>query len=277
MFRYRPTNPNRTWLDALEEIKGLRAEYREHINIMTPYERQVIQGEITKQVERDYGMIAQGVRNELEKAKSKYLAADKAYKEGRKKEINSWNVEKLSAERRSFQAQVDSALDADGPGFLGHGGADASKIIKQLYQEAVDSGDKYKIRAAGEVLASIGNRVDRLIDPEGTHTRAGDLRSLSKKAAKDIEELRTAELKPLLDAKVEAVHKVGESLQIIEKTAEFLGEPIDHVFTGVGTFDKLRRSVGVDTTTGEPIFYAEDSPEVTGVNFKPAPEHTEGG
>ena len=91
------------------------------------------------------------------------------------------------------------------------GGVEVSAMVAHLYKEAIDSGDRYKIHAAGEVLASISNRTDKL-----PNEHAALMLVLERRASKDLHEHRMRDLKPFVEAKSQAIRDLANVLQTVK-------------------------------------------------------------
>jgi len=255
------SNVQRDWRTAAQEIQEARKELEKHANIMTPYERQSFSEIIKERVTRDYSMIYQGVKDQLQTTAKKYQDKQAAIESAHSRLAKSWDNAKLGAEMNAFQMLVNHALQGNSgvPGLSQ--GTDSVGRLKAIYQEARRTGDTHKMRAAAEVLRSINT--DSL--PKDT---AFPLRMLAKQAEADLSEMQTPPELPKLQEEFEAVRQeLTEDLQEVATAADIVGEPIDRVFAG-GNFGKLFKTVQLDRKTGALKIYEENDPEVTGIRFQ---------
>lgn len=254
-----------TWKDRLTVIRKARAELRQYEAIMTPYEKQSISRSIQEQVQRDYHIIFQGAADELNQHISSYQEAARKLERARAAEIASWDSSRLGTEMNTFQMLVDQVLGSGAkmPGFSS--GPDAAARLTKLYQEAKDSGDRYKLRAAAEVMQGIRGRVTKGTPIE----QAAALGGLARQAESDIEDIRFPDsLLDALDEKQQAATALLQERDAIAEIAEVMGENPQVAFGNSGDLVKLIRRVQQDRQSGEVQVYALDAPEVTGIRWK---------
>ncbi|GEM_PF-3568513 len=259
------TQTARNWNTAAVEIGNARRELSKYESIMTPYERQTISKSIQEQVERDYSMIYQGAKAYLFEKTAAYKRAVDGIELARRGEINSWDSGKLGTEMHTFQMRIDQEARINNEVAGLSRGPDFPARVKKLYREAQDSGDRYKERAAAEVLRGIN--IDKM-----PKEKAVEIRMLIREAEADLDELR---ITPQMQNAVQEINKAAEELfkarDIVVGTAEVMGEDPHNIFA-VGELTKLTKTVQVDRNTGAVKLYDLDSQEVTGVYWKPPVE-----
>lgn len=166
------------WRDAADQLRAAQKKYSENFMWMTVYEQQE-NGRLLK-VARDqlHGVIENGAAGELDAAIAGFKAAQADVKKARQREINSYDAGKLAAELQVVNARVDVALKSQDP----------VAGLTAIKNDAVNSGDRVKQRAAYEVLAGA---IDRL------PTTNSDIRlhvnRVSVGAARDLAALRDTE------------------------------------------------------------------------------------
>lgn len=264
------TNYGGDWIDAAKEIRLAKQEYNKYSNIMTPYERQTVGNSIQEKIQSRYSFIYQGAANNLASAKQRYKNTVAAREKARAQEITSWDAGRLGQEMHTFQMLVNREMEFNNgsPGFTR--GAAVSARVKALYQEAQASGDRFKQRAAAEVVRGINT--DKL-----PKEQAVELRILGRESGTDLENLRTTpELLKAAEAEKTAVMDLFAARDLIKDVAVIVGEQPDTIFAG-GSFVKLLKTVQVDRFTGEVKMFDMDSPEVTGVYLKDAEDNIDVG
>jgi parvulin-like peptidyl-prolyl isomerase len=250
----------KSWLDHLEELKAARDEFRMYAGIMTQYEQSVIQRDIDARRAQAQPIIEAGILGEFQAAVAGYQAAQANLKQAKLAEARRFDTIKLKGEIEAVKALVDLALSSTSPAFgFGHGVSKADHL-KAIYQEAQESGDLLKRRAAAEVL--------RGINPEGmTPEVRMEINHLTHQAERDLNSLRTTEgMTQAEAARLAAQDKVAESVEGVKITHAILdGGSIDNLFV-TGPLVKAYRRVKV--IDGELTVLAEDDPQVTGVEIR---------
>lgn len=251
------------WRGKVAEIRSSTDEFNKYLSLMSPAERAIVGDSITKKKNAHYGEVAKGMRAELNEAAATYKGKLTALSNGQRKENASWDSARLGAEMHTFQTLTNMKLGM-GAGAVNPLAAapNVGTEISKLYEEWHSSGDRYKQRAAAEVMRSITPMIDKVKD----HNQAAQLQVLAKQADEHLKDIRMPD--ELLDLALEASN-AGESL--LKKKAEFtdiakiMGEVIDPVFGGTGDMSRLLRTVQFDRKTGQINVYAIDDPAVTGV------------
>lgn len=264
MRRNNQYTPSSDWRQQVADIKAAKAEFNQYQSIMTPFERKTIGDSINALVTSAYPIVLKGATEHLNQAISTYQAAAANYDRARSKEAASWDSARLGAEINTFQMLLDRALKRDNyPGL--DTGPDVISEVRRLYDEAQISGDRYKQRAAAEVVRGLRSRVDKNMSPSD----AAALGVMARQAEKDLLWVRaTEEFLDALDAKQQAVKALIQERDSIVEIAEVMGEKVDYIFPG-GAFSKLVKTIQEDRQTGEIQILAADSPEVAGIDYLP--------
>jgi len=254
---------NNDWLSKLNQIKEARKEYSKIEHILTPYERQTIYGNIRADADANYGKVYNGVKAHFEGAISNYKAAAAKRASAIAKEINSWDAAKLNAELQAFQTHVNMELSKkDAQGIFS--GQPAARRIEQLYQEAQASGDRYKIRAAAEVLRAAD--LDKLPDEQRFNVQM-----IAHAANETLEGLRnTDDIKNAIELENAAVKAMQEAQAFVKEAGEVMFDGGAQVFgRDVSNFGKLASTVKFEREAGSVkirILDAND-PEITGIDW----------
>jgi hypothetical protein len=242
------------------EIKAALDELRNHGHEMSPYERNVISREIKRRQDELIPVVGAKVIGEWKGTITKYQEAQKRMKAERSAEINRWDSAKLNAEMDLFQRRVDMVLKAGSDPL--HGDAPISAKIQQVYNDALQSGDIHKQRAAVEVIKTVTGRI-----------QAGQEKIAVNQLARDAEkvELELMQTEGTRKAQAELVQAENELITRranLDKVSQVLGMGgIDDVFA-TSPFAKAASLVERDRATGELIIHGENDPEVTGVLWK---------
>lgn len=251
---------NNLWRDYAKRIKAAKKELGDYYSIMTEYERQTAQNEIKNMKDQYMQYITEGILGEHEAALQKFKNAHVKVGQERKKEIASWDAQRLAAEMQLYEKLIDQAVNSTGDAFGGLGRQ--SNILEETYQEAQQSGDKYKMRAIAEVMKSA---------PKKTRTDDADIKrmieSLAVRAENDLLTVRnTQELKQACIDAESSWNDYRTARQEMITNVVDIGEP-DPMgpFTG-GPFAKALKRVQV--IDDKVHIFEPDAPEVTGVFLK---------
>lgn len=253
---------SRDWLNKAHTIRLAKQEYDKYSNIMTPYERQTVWGSIKEKIERDYTQVYQGAAADLNKAKQDYSNMVAARKKAAAQEINSWDNGKLGTELHAFQMRINAVMGSNASVGAAFGQPGAARLIEGLYREAQASGDRYKQRAAAEVLATLNT---------GGLPReyAQELAGFKGQVKLELESMRTTpEMLVAAEAEKKAVTELFSARELVRDVAEVMGDDPNNLFA-VGGLVTLLKTVKVDQLTGEVKLYDMDSPEVTGIVWNP--------
>lgn len=250
--------PATSWRDQADMIKAARKEYRQYYSIMTEYERQTAEREISEVKAANMPNITNGILREYHGALNKFKAAHLRVEDERKKEIAGWDAQRLSAEMQTYEKLIDQAVNTPSGAFDGLG--KNAKILETTYREAFDCGDKYKARAIAEVLKSAPAKY-RNSDPEAKKM----IEHLAAQSERDMIKVRNTE--GLKEASQNAEANYKEYLtarEMMIKEVNELGEPDPMGPFASGPFAQALKQVQSDKQ-GNLHFYNPEAPEVTGV------------
>ncbi|TDA63901.1 MAG: hypothetical protein D9V45_12910 [Chloroflexi bacterium] len=244
---------------ALLEIRAAQAELKKYESIMTPYERHTINESIQSKVAANRDLVYNGVKGAWLNFISGYKDAVKRYLQAEQNEINSWDSGKLGTEMHTFQMRLNQAIGMEDKGALA-GNTQNINQVKAMYQEAMNSGDRYKQRAAAEVIRGVNTK-------NMQRDQVVEIRLMARNAEEQLKTLRTSDALQKAAAEANQAQKeLFEQREGIKAVAETMGEPVDQVFQA-GDYAKLTKMLQVDSGTREVKLYGLDAPEVTGISF----------
>lgn len=251
------------WLAKLNQIKEARSEYNKIERILTPYERQTIFGNIKADAEANYSRVYQGVKARLDAAVGNYKAAAAKRAAAIAKEINSWDAGKLNDELQAFQTRVNMELGKkDVQGIFS--GQSAASSIERLYQEALASGDRYKMRAAAEVLRAAN--VEKLPSEQQMQVQL-----LARAASDNLEALRnTDDIQNAIDQENAAIKQMQDEQKFVREAAEVMFDEGGQIFgRDVSSFGKLASTIKFEREAGNVKIKILDinDPEITGIDL----------
>ena len=251
------------WLSKLNQIKEARSEYNKIERILTPYERQTIFGNIKADAEANYSRVYQGVKARLDAAVGNYKAAAAKRAAAIAKEINSWDAGKLNNELQAFSTRVNMELGKkDAQGIFS--GQPAAVSIERLYQEAQASGDRYKMRAAAEVLRAAD--VEKLPSEQQMQVQL-----LARAASDNLEALRnTDDIQNAIDQENAAIKQMQDEQKFVREAAEVMFDEGGQIFgRDVSNFGKLASTIKFEREAGNVKIKILDinDPEITGIDL----------
>ena len=247
-----------TWKQKLQAIQKEREDYNLFKPKMTEYERDLFMRDLKESIDNNYSSIVGSIEGEWNKALADYKDAGKRLERSFQQEINSWDTSKLNAEIEYIRKSLPSISDK--VNVLAGADRDPVKKLEGLFEEAMLSGDKHKIRAAAEVFK------EEKQNAKGSTGRA--LVILASKAIEELEHIRETEaIQKAKQGLQEAWLEIVEREAIIRNAAVVLGERIDPIF-GAGNFDKMLKRVQVDRSTGVINIYDPENEAVTGIIFE---------
>lgn len=230
--------PGASWRDRLEEIKGARAEYYKNLNIMTPFERVLIEKSVSEKVKEVEPYILEGAIGEWHYALNNYQKAIAQVQEAKNREVSRWDASKLNAEMQSAEMLIKKAIESS----VGGGSLEPSVMprIEAMYQDAQRSGDIYKQRAMAEVATSLTNMVG---DDMSDRMRAN---RIAQQAQRDAQAVRTtAELERAHITAKEAVESINHAREVLSDVDAALGRTLPN--GEIGHFDIFREVCRVKT------------------------------
>ena len=251
------------WLSKLNQIKEARSEYNKIERILTPYERQTIFGNIKADAEANYSRVYNGVKARLDAAVGNYKAAAAKRAAAIAKEINSWDAGKLNDELQAFQTRVNMELGKkDAQGIFS--GSPAAARVEQIYQEALASGDRYKMRAAAEVLRAAN--VEKLPSEQQMQVQL-----LARAASDNLEALRnTDDIQNAIDQENAAIKQMQDEQKFVREAAEVMFDEGGQIFgRDVSNFGKLASTIKFEREAGNVKIKILDinDPEITGIDL----------
>lgn len=251
------------WLAKLNQIKEARSEYNKIERILTPYERQTIWGNIKADAEANYSRVYQGVKARLDAAVGNYKSAAAKRAAAIAKEINSWDAGKLNDELQAFQMRVNMELGKkDTQGIFS--GQPAARRIEALYQEAQASGDRYKMRAAAEVLRAAD--VEKLPSEQQM-----EVQLLARTASDNLEALRnTDEIKAAIEGENAAIKAMQDEQRFVREAGEVMFDGGGSIFgREVSNFGKLASTIRFERSEGSVKIniLGLDDPAITGIDW----------
>lgn len=251
------------WLSKLNQIKEARSEYNKIERILTPYERQTIFGNIKADAEANYSRVYNGVKARLDAAVGNYKAAAAKRAAAIAKEINSWDAGKLNNELQAFSTRVNMELGKkDAQGIFS--GQPAARRIEALYQEAQASGDRYKMRAAAEVLRAAD--VEKLPSEQQMQVQL-----LARAASDNLEALRnTDDIQNAIDQENAAIKQMQDEQKFVREAAEVMFDEGGQIFgRDVSNFGKLASTIKFEREAGNVKIKILDinDPEITGIDL----------
>ena len=251
------------WLAKLNQIKEARSEYNKIERILTPYERQTIFGNIKADAEANYSRVYNGVKARLDAAVGNYKAAAAKRAAAIAKEINSWDAGKLNDELQAFSTRVNMEVgkkDAQGI----YSGQPAAARIEAFYQEALASGDRYKMRAAAEVLRAAD--VEKLPSEQQMQVQL-----LARAASDNLEALRnTDDIQNAIDQENAAIKQMQDEQKFVREAAEVMFDEGGQIFgRDVSSFGKLASTIKFEREAGNVKIKILDinDPAITGIEW----------
>ena len=254
------------WMSKLNQIKAAQEKYAKDQSIMSTYERQTTWGDIEAKISQNYSSVFNGVKNRFDAAVGSYKAAAAKRAAAIAREINSWDAAKLNAEMQAFQMRVSMELNKrDTQGIFS--GAPVSKRIEDLYREALASGDRYKMRAAAEVLR--GTDTEKLPSEQRTAVMM-----IARNASDKLDDLRnTDEIKAAISEESAAVKAMQDEQQFVREAGAVMRDaPSNILGREVSNFGKLASTVKFERADGRVNIRILDinDPEITGIAFNAA-------
>lgn len=251
------------WLSKLNQIKEARSEYNKIERILTPYERQTIFGNIKADAEANYSRVYNGVKARLDAAVGNYKAAAAKRAAAIAKEINSWDAGKLNDELQAFSTRVNMEVGKkDAQGIFS--GQPAAARIEALYQEALASGDRYKVRAAAEVLRAAD--VEKLPSEQQVQVQL-----LARAASDNLEALRnTDDIQNAIDQENAAIKQMQDEQRFVREAGAVMFDEGGQIFgRDVSSFGKLASTIRYEQTGhGVKVKILElDDPAITGIEW----------
>jgi len=209
----RTSNPA-TWQEAVKQLDEAKQQFKRLNGIMTPLEITFVRQELTEARERYRRAIENGVIGEHAAAVQNYQAKLEAINAEQRAITNSWDAAQLAAEMQVASMRIDAAAkNAD------------LETLQTIYQEAKDSGDRVKLRAAAEALQTATARIPAEAQDRHGESMRRAVNLMQKRSADDLAGLRSS---PTLEAAHQAAAETQAALiqahEQIYQTAEVMDE-----------------------------------------------------
>jgi len=139
------------WRGVVENIRENDKEWERVWSIASPLERQQAKEKRASQVSRYVDNITKGILEAHASLADDVIRAEGLMKRAKTAEINSWEADRLNSEITLAQTRLDKLISSTDRRI------NKGEQVKAFISEADQSGDRYKIRAWGEVLVSAYN------------------------------------------------------------------------------------------------------------------------
>lgn len=242
------------WLGKLNQIKAARADFDRLEKLLDPDERKTISGNIRADAQRNYERIYHGVKADFDRKIDAYKAASAITAAAKARSINSWEADKLYEQQIFLKIQL----------YNEYNDAAAKKPlaarIEKLYREAQSSGDRYRQRAAAELLRSLN-----------TDTLPAEaqlpIRLLGREANEILREMAmTDEIKIAIEEEKQAARELLRERENVKKAGATLYED-----EASGVFAKLAKTIQI-IPPDEFGFNGFNVPEITRININKGEE-----
>lgn len=253
------TSTGANWRAGLEQLEKARAELRDYGHMMSDYERLTAQRAVDELKERVTPSAQRGMLNEYYGALETWQAAGRELDRHTAREIASWEPAKLRDELQLTRMFVDQALRA---------GREAPAELARIYREAKQSGDRYKIRAAAEIVRGAFANFD------GSAAELNErvsVKRLTDQAEHDLAELRTTDA---MRSGAELRSQAWEQFLTRRAELQSTGLALDGVdpsdVFATGALATAMKRVQADAA-GRVHVLDENDPAVTGIYLKKPP------
>lgn len=245
------------WRGRLDEIKKHDQMMKKYYSIQTDFEHAIAQEEYNELLKKHRPAIRAGVLAEHETALQKLERAHNRVKSEKKKEIAGWDASRLASEMQVYNMLIDQAIQTkEGTGDFQ---VNTGQRIEKVYEDAQKSGDKYKQRAAAEVMKAATSKVQSM----GQDTRF-KVNRIAQQSKTDLEEIRkTPEFKTAYEDASTAYDEYYNARREVIRTSQAIGEgdPLHPLARNDFTLALKRVQDDGDNIN----IYAPDDPHVTGL------------
>jgi len=233
------------WTENLKVLRELNEELRKRSMVMTPYERQKVESQRNSLRKSCHLGIVSGASDYLTGKINAFKFERKLYEKARSKEINSWDSAILSSTYGIMSVLLNMSIVGTNPMI----GDTKSNRIRKLYKEAVDSGDKYRLRAFNDLLPGITAKITNDLE-ESRKVNAVNLESQTL-----VDKLReTEEIKTARDKAQNAYEDFNKSLREVKNISVDIGDgEIDHPLATGQLADLYHRIQVYRDEQGEPV------------------------
>lgn len=243
------------------ELKAAWDEVQRHGHEMSEYERNVIMREIKQRQEELTPIVGGQAVAEFREAIGAFQAAEKKIADERRKEINRFDTAKYNAELQAIQARVKMTVEHP-KNIMDATEKPISQRLQQIYDEAIQSGDIHKQRAAVEVIKDmpvVGSQPEERMSVNFLAKTA---------AAKEAEVRQTDGILKAQQERQAALQELDQRRERLNTVSQALGMGRADDLMGFSFLARAYKQVQRDPATGEIKIYQETDPEVTGVYWK---------
>jgi hypothetical protein len=165
------------WRKQRDHFERMVETARRDADKMSEFEAQAISEELDEFRSTQGVKIKAAAIEQYHQALDYFQAQERAVDAARVREIAKWDASRLAPEMRVFSQRISTALESmDNP----------EAELKEVYSEAKQSGDHYKLRAAADALKQAMTRQMPI-------ERKLRLNSIAKQAQEDLRAIRTTE------------------------------------------------------------------------------------
>lgn len=224
----RPTVQARlSWREIVEKIRNSKQVYYDNYAYMTQLESQTATQEINKMIKNNYDYIVNGLLADYGATVRNLKRAHERVEAEKQKEVASWDAGQLASEMQVYNMLVQQTLDSPPESAKDPGPV---KALSEVYQEAQQSGDRYKQRAAAEVMKAANTKAAGLDDKDRIAVNR-----LAQQSKQDIKKVRTNFQVDKAYQETESAWEAWEESRLeVIKVSQTLeqGDPTDVLATG---------------------------------------------
>ncbi len=241
------TNSSNNWRESLKELKAARDQYNQYTNIMTPFERAIIEKSIVEQREKIEKSVLTGAitewNNAIDHVKTSFEIVDLM----KAKEVKRWNASEINSQRQMMEDRIKTELGRDDIGR-------AVKNLEGFFEDGM-RGTVEQQRATCEVFRGLVKLL-----PKGNNPITHEVLSangLATKANLKLKELRT--MPDLDDAHKKAAEAV-EGLEQARKTIQHADADLGYTKPNgeIGSFTLFQQLGRVGTDNEGNITFIEN-------------------
>lgn len=244
-------NSSKSWRDQLNYLMDAKKEYSTYSGMMTEYERTTVMEGIKDLKTSIFPVVCKGALSEFEQKIEKFNAAKAKTSEAVTKEINRWDAGKLVAEKQLVNMQLDEAAKTP---YNALSPRSKTNILTEVVEQAIKSGDMYKIRAVAEKARDFASNV-----AQEDRIQAFSLVQTAENALNKIR--NTPEISQALKDQNLAGMELQDARDELGAISMALGEKPD-MFTSNNLTRAMRR---IQISPAGLEVLAADDPQVTGV------------
>jgi hypothetical protein len=242
---------NKPWRDQLDYFLDEKSRFSKQNPIMTQFERMSVKEGLDMIQAKIKPSVVTGALSEFEAKINNFRAASTNTAKAIGTEIMRWDAKKLSDEIQLTTSEVTEALKTP---FNPISGESKLGRMQGIVEQALQSGDMYKIRAAATCVRNAADKVD--------HSDRLQMTMLTRAVETQLENIRKT---PEIDRAIEEQNKATRELQDARDELGAISTAFDErpgPFV-INEFTKAMKRVKV-TQDGLSIL-DENDPEVTGI------------